>query len=208
LALLGMMDNPLGEPIAPKRIDVTLSIREGNIDAAIIDARLDGKTYQPGDAVTGHVLIERYREDRMKLPFKLMLPDDLPDGEYPLSVGDAFMAAALRRSDQPHLFDPHTPQQLFEAIQRLAQPKANRLYLHLPLPAAGGLAIGRNELPDLPASKAAMLAGLELPDTQPTRRALTDSAESDYILSGRRSLNVIVKKHVNEMPVRELKGPF
>ncbi|NBB95582.1 MAG: hypothetical protein GVY16_07555 [Planctomycetes bacterium] len=178
------------------------AIRKGNVDAQIVEARLDGEVYQPGDTVKGYALIEPFREDRRKVPFTLKVPGDLPDGEYPLTVGDAMVGLHLQQQAQPQRFEPRTPRQLLRAVQRVVQPKRDRLHLHLEIPDGSGLAIGKTELPDLPASKADLLRGLDVPDTFATQGAITKTVESDYVLQGRKELTVTVKKHPNETPVR------
>ncbi len=201
--IAALMYNPLGEPVAPKDIAVRLTIREGNINAKLVAARLDAEVYQPGDTVSGHVTVELFRKDREKLPFTLTLPENLPDGEYPLNVGDASMALELLQADQPQYFNPRTPEQLFESIRRVAVPRSDHLHLHLQVPTGSGLAIGPTALPDLPPSKRNMLKSLDLPETAETQGALRVSLESPYVLRGRQSLQVLVKKHTNETPVHK-----
>jgi hypothetical protein len=201
--IAALMYNPLGQPVAPKDIAVRLTIREGNINARLVGARLDAEVYQPGETVSGYVTVELFRKDREKLPFTLKLPENLPDGEYPLSVGDASMALELLQADQPQYFNPRTPEQLFESVRRMAALRSDHLHVHMEVPAGSGLAIGPTALPDLPPSKQTMLKNLDLPETAETQGALRVSLESPYVLRGRESLQVLVKKHTNETPVHK-----
>lgn len=200
--IAAMLNNPFADPPAIRGIRVEMTLRPGDIGARIIDFRLDGSVYRPGQTVTGTVTLERFRKERVRLPVTLELPEDLPDGQYPLTVGPGDLRAEALQTEQPYRFQPRTVQQLFGALALRESPREDRLYLHLPRP-GGGVAIGADSpLPDLPPAKAAALLEASLPETTIFRRSVMTSRTTPYVLSGRARAVVTVRKDPNETPVR------
>ena len=199
--IAALMNNPFGPPPEVKSIDVKLTIHKGNIDAIIIDFKLDAETYRPGQTVTGKVLLERFRKKRITLPVQFTLPSDLPDGRYPLTVGDHYFALKKQQQEQPQEFNPRTVEELFESLKRLVATEADHLYLHLPLP-RGGLALGRKKLPDLPSGKADILLQAGIPDTKKFTLSLKQSSKTPYVVHGQKTATVIVRKQTNETLMR------
>jgi hypothetical protein len=124
---------------------------------------------------------------------RFALPDDLPEGTYTLEACDAYEALRGRQNEQPHRFDPETQRELFSVLQRAVLPRLDRLYLRLPLP-TGGLAVGEQELPELPPSRAALLREANVPDVKPYRRALVRSQEVPYVVGGSASASFEVRR--------------
>jgi hypothetical protein len=200
--LFTLMNNPYGPGPEIKSIDVKMAIYKGSLSAKIIDMKLNGALYQPGQNVTGTVLIEPYRQKRRTIPFELTLPADLPDGEYPLTVGDASFATRQQRAEQPQDFAPHNVPELFAALQKNVEMRGDRMYLHLPLP-GDGLALGVQKLPALPGGKARTLQQANLPDTREIKASLLLDKNIDYVLSGQASATVTVQRETNEILLRE-----
>ncbi|GAH67210.1 unnamed protein product, partial [marine sediment metagenome] len=162
---------------------------------------LDNDTYKPGETVTGHVTLRRFRKPRTTLPVKFELPEDLPEGKYTLSASNWSAALSAARSEQPHKFAARTPADLLAGIQRTVGPQADVLYVRLPLPKGGGLALDKKELPDLPPSKAAVISQARLLDTRTFRRALVREIKTGYVLTGSARAGFEVTRHRRETPV-------
>jgi hypothetical protein len=188
-----MAYNPFAKPRLPEAVRVQVTVREGSRDADIEALTLDAPVYRPGETVTGTLRIRPFREERTSRPVRFVLPDDLPEGTYTLEACDGYAASVRLRQEQPHRFDPETQRELFAVLQRVAAPRLDRLYLRLPLPEEG-LAIGEQELPALPPSRAALLQEANVPDVMPFRRALVRSRESEYVLSGSASASFEVRR--------------
>lgn len=192
--LLAMMNTPLNKPVFPKSINVTMTIRPVQKTASILSFKLDRNVYKPGEKITGLVTLKPFRTERVTKVVAMALPKDLPDGRYTLTVCDAPDVASARQSEMPHRFRPRNVEQLFAAVKNVVEPRADRLYLHLPLP-AGGLAVDKNELEHLPASMAELLRREAAMDTVPYRRSKIVSFQADCVVSGSASAGFTVKKH-------------
>jgi len=201
--IAALLSNPYGPRIAPTRIDVNVTVEKGSRGAAMLDLKLRGEVYQPGEKVAGVLTFRPYRKARKTVAIQFQLPEDLPDGSYTLTICDASDEMRLRQSEMPQRFAPRTTKQLFEAIQRVVQPPAKQLYLRLPVPHGGGLALAQRELPDLPDSRAKILSEASLLDTKAFRRSLLQTLPSEYIFSGSLSASFRVQREPAETLLRE-----
>jgi hypothetical protein len=199
--LAALTNTSLGEPATVKRIDVAFEVEPVNRRAVIIDFSLDGRTYRPGETVTGKLVIREFRRPRSTIPVSFKLPDDLPEGAYNLSVSNYIAAISRLQSEMPQKFDPRTVKELFQAIQLVVQPRATTLYLHLPLP-EGGLALGQRELPDLPPSKASVIAQAVPLETKSFSRSLVRQAGTDYVIVGSAGAQFVVRTEPERTLIR------
>ncbi|KKL18584.1 hypothetical protein LCGC14_2474070, partial [marine sediment metagenome] len=191
--MAAMMNSDLSRAVYPKRIDVSMTIHRVQKTADILALDLAEHTYRPGQTVKGKVTLRPYRAERIALDVSLTLPEDLPDGNYTVTVGDGYKLLEALRSDRPHRFDPRNMQQLFDAVKRVVEPRMDRLYLRLRLP-GGGLAVKKNELKPLPASLAEVLARTSPMDTNTYRRSLTADFKAEFVVSGSASASFTVEK--------------
>ncbi len=201
--IAAMMNNPFGEDVAPRRIDVRMTVEARDRSATMLKLELDGETWRPGQTVTGTLTYRPARQDRKTMPIRFDLPEDLPEGKHSLTVCDVGRHLAQQRGEAPHLYSPRTTRQLFEAIQRIASPAADQLYLRLPLPDGGGLAIDTEELPDLPPSRAAILGQAKLLDAKTFRRSLVRTVRPPYLMEGSLTASFDVARQPRETLLHE-----
>jgi hypothetical protein len=181
--LFALLHNPLGEPAKVEKIAVRIDITPEDRSAEIVDLRLDGKTYRPGETVTGRLVVEPFRKDRTEIAVSFKLPDDLPEGTHTLAAVDASSDLMLRQMEMPHLYEPRTTEALLAALNDVVTRRGDELALRLALK-EGGIAIDDRELPELPPSRAAVLRESAQGNVQNFRRALVRRHKSDYVLSG------------------------
>jgi len=182
--ITAMLGNPFGKRIAPKRIDVEIKVQPGSLAASLLDFKLDGQVYRPGEAITGTAVIRPFRKRPQPLAVRFELPDDIEDGTYELTVCDAPTSMVAEQREMPHLFAPRTAEQLLKALEHVVSLRSDRLYLRMPLPSGGGLAIERAEMPDLPASKAQILSQARILETRSFRRSLVATLKTHYLITG------------------------
>ena len=204
--LAAILRNPFEQPPDVQRIDVSIVIESGETSAGILQLELDGSVYRPGEAVTGKAVIRPFRKPRAALPVRFELPEDLPEGEYTLTVCDSASAVRFLQQEKPQRFDPRTVEQLFQALKDVVEPSAGRLYLRLPV-TRGGLAVKQQELPDLPDSKARILAEAERLDSKQFSEALVRSVQTDYVLQGSASAGFRVQIHPQQTLMRQGRNP-
>ncbi len=200
--ILAMTGNPYAPPRYPESIDVEMTVTEGSKSADILKLALDAPLYRPGQTVTGQVTVQRFRQPRETIDIRFPLPEHLREGEYELTACDVVHALRARQQESPHLYSPKNERQLFEALQRLVDPRTDRLYLRMPLPDGGGLAIDTGELPDLPASKAGIIASAQPVDLQAFSQSLERAQPSDYAMSGAASASFEVRYHPRQTQLR------
>ncbi len=188
-----LMNTALGPPVVPERIAVKVAVLPVQKTAALLRLQLDRNMYRPGQTVRGRATLRPFRAERIARDVSMELPKDLPDGKYVLTVCDAFALAEQVRADSPHRFRPRTVPQLFEAIQRVVAPRADRLYVHLALP-DGGLAVRKNELDHLPPSLAEILARAAPIDSSRYRRRKQAEFPVEYVVSGSAEAGFEVRK--------------
>jgi len=202
--IVALLNNPYGKRPKVERVALELIIRKGTRSAKIIQLRVAGRIYRPGETVTGKLTVEPYRRPRTEIPIRFKLPRDLPDGEYALTVCDYVDAVLALQKEMPQRFSPRTVGQLFESMKRVVGTRADRLYLRLPLDSSG-LALGDRELPDLPESKTRILKQADLPDTEAFARSIVRELTSDYVLNGSSTVELVVQKRPTETLIRREK---
>ncbi|MBL7220398.1 MAG: hypothetical protein ISS69_09810 [Phycisphaerae bacterium] len=200
-AVATMMRNPYGPRPEIRGIDVSIKIEPGEIGASIIDFRLDNQTCGPGETLTGTLTLTRPRKGRTTMPVSFKLPDDLPEGVHTLQVSDWSTAQSDEAREQPQKYSPKTTEELLASMQRSVLLRGNVLYMRLPLKDGGGIALDKKELPDLPASKAAMITQARLLDTRTFGRSLLRETKVPYVLSGSAAASFTVTKHRSQTPI-------
>jgi hypothetical protein len=200
--ILAMLNNPFGPRQAPTRINVDVTIEEGTLAADLLDLKLDGTVYRPGEAVTGEITIQPFRQARKAVPVRFDLPADLAEGEYTLTACDMLRHALALQGEMPQKFAPRGTEELFQALQFVVQFPVRQLYLRLPVTTGGGLALGQRELPDLPASKGQIISQARILETRAFRHSIVQTAKTDHILEGSASANFRVERRPDETLLR------
>jgi hypothetical protein len=202
--IVAMLANPLGPPPSIEGIDVKITIESGSRGASIVDLKLDGQTYKPGETIRGTLVLQPFRQDRAGQPVEFRLPADLPAGQYTLTACDSSQSVRALRAEMPQRFEPRTVPQLLEAIERVVQPKADRVYLRVRT-AKRGLAVANRELLSLPPSKAQVLSAATRADANEFQSAIVREQDSKYVLSGEASASFTVEASPQETLVRTAK---
>ncbi len=200
-----MLNTPFGEPPPVRSVRVSAVVEEGRREARIVDFRLDGEVYRPGETVTGKVIVQPYRRERESVDVSFELPDDIAEGEHVLTAVDWDYAATQLEWERPHEFDPRTTGQLLASIRRMLDFRTDEIYLRLPL-GRGGVALGARELPDLPASRVGVLADASLPDAWRYEEARVRTVRTDWELVGAAEARFKVQRHPRQLRLRSEKG--
>lgn len=198
-----LLNNPYGRPPTVKKIDVKITIEEGDTLATIEQFRLDGKEFRPGETITGHLLVRRFRRQREKVPVTFALPDNLPQGPYKLAAVDFFDEISARRAENRHRNAPRNTTEMLAALQRIVDPQSTLVYLRLAVPRGGGLALGTKELPDLPPSRAGIIIDAKRPYTFAFSRPLVQTVKTKYVISGSGSASFTVRDKPSEALLRQ-----
>ncbi len=199
-----MLNNPFAPAVAPQRIDCEVTISQENTQAILLDIKLDGRIYKPGETVTGEIIIQPFRKARQSIDIEFVLPEDLADGQYNLTACSAGNSLMKTRQENPHLFSPRTVEELFAAMGRLTEVRSDRIYFRLPLKREG-LALGTAQMPELPASRAQIVQQAGLLDTHKFSETLVRSIDSRYVISGAVDSSFLVRRRFDETRLSQLK---
>lgn len=168
------------------RVEPTVKI------GSITSARVKRATVKPGETVQMAVDIVRYLQPPQTHTLKLKIPIDVPDGQYEVVISDA--ATYLRQyfSSRPHLMDTKDVDDLLAIVERITEAKQDRLYATIQLPQTG-IAIGRQQLDQLPSSRLAMIATPSSTRVTPFGRSISAYKTTPMHITGATSLSITVQ---------------
>lgn len=198
MPILALMNAPFGRAKLA-RVRVEVSIEEGARAADLDEARLPKTTYKPGATVTAHVRWRHpYRTPQYTTAeYDLVLPADLPDGDYDLTLGSAGARISALRTEKPHLFKVDSLAKMLKAFNLMGALPDNRVYMSLNL-ARGGLAVNSVEMPELPSYQQQILLGSKRTDINKFTESLVTQHETEYAVSGSSSFKITVSRRADQ----------
>jgi len=149
-----MMQNP-HESMMLESLSVTADVEPTPRIGSLVDAQVDRVEIDPGDTIGITLYIQPYGQPAAKHHVKLKIPDSLSAGDYDLIICDSKSYMPLLFESRPHLLFTTDADDLQAVVQRILNIKNDALYVVWQLKEPG-LAIGGQELPQLPSSKRAM----------------------------------------------------
>jgi hypothetical protein len=182
------------EPVRIKRIDCDTVIRSGRCTAEIESVELDSDCYAPGETLRLTAFVRPYHGLPQRVPLRLKLPADLPEGSYTAMVCDdvANVRATLR--DDPTLSYPIDLDHVFKALEVSTKGRRTNLVVRVPLTNTG-VALDGKALPHLPPSMVQILANTRRTGAQTVGGALVVRKPTDWVIAGSESVRFDVVKH-------------
>jgi SpoIVB peptidase S55 len=178
--LFALVDNPF-EPVEVSAVECSTETFAGRRSAGIRSMRLDQSEVLPGEELSARIVLKSYKGPSIMQRVSIRIPKDTPPGRYTMTVCDARTYMSLLLGDRPHKRRPRNISQLFELLRMRA--KRNRLYVYVPLKERGITVDGR-ELPDLPPSVLAVMAGHRRTGMGLMRNSLTAEKATDWVIQG------------------------
>jgi hypothetical protein len=182
------------KPVRIKRIECKTQILPGRRSAEIEAIELDSETYSPGETLQATVFVRPYKGLRQRLPVKLKLPADLPEGSYTATVCDDPTNARLELRDNPILSNPQDLNQVFQALKVQTAVKRTHLVVRVPVSAVG-VALGGKALPNLPPSMVRILGNTRRTGAQTMGGALVSRQGTEWVVQGSESVKFSVVKN-------------
>src|SRR5207248_2934241 len=99
------------------RIECDTRIHTGRHSAEIEAIELDSETYSPGETLKATVFVRPFKGLLQKLPVKLRIPADFPEGTYNATVSDDLANSRAELRDNPNLQNPQNLDQVFESLR-------------------------------------------------------------------------------------------
>lgn len=176
-----------------KKVEVKAYIREQREVARIFEINLRNDEYAPGETVKVDLSLMPYRKAPIRRTVSFKLPDDMPEGTHTLSISDARSFSRLKTQAMPHLTLARNEKELWAAVQEISSLKSDALYVSLPINRIAGLALGRDELPELPSSRTAIVADNRSSRATPYAEFYSKSIALPYVPTGSVSIRINVK---------------
>ncbi len=196
LPLAVMLGNPFHRAkLTGIRLHVTISRQDTN--AQILSVKLNRRVVAPGDSITARVTLLLYGGSQKTIVLPLRIPVGTPDGSYHLVVGSADLALTDATRFFPESFNPQNQHQLVQSVRTILSFKTNRLYGRLILNPAG-VATSAVQLPDLPASRVALLALNQSSNSAPLYNHVEVSAPAGAVVgNGGEIFHIVVRRRAN-----------
>lgn len=182
------------QPVRVTRVECETEITPGRRTAEIEAVELDADTYAPGDTVKATVLLRPYKGETRRLPVRLKLPADLPEGSYTATVCDDMTRARMSLRDDPTLSNPRSTKALLDAVQLQLGVKRTNLVLRVPV-GATGVAVGGTAMPKLPGSMVQVLGNGRRTGSQPVGEALVARQPTEWVIQGAEAVRFVVANH-------------
>jgi hypothetical protein len=149
--MIAASENPF-ERVMPTKVTGTITVAAEAREAQILSVNMPKLKYRPGDTVKGYISYRPFHAAETTLPITFDLPKDLDDGEYQLVVSDADRFLSDEQQSKPFRFQAQSIDDVFAVLHELQKIRHNAVYVRL-VRQADGVAVGRTEMPRLPASK-------------------------------------------------------
>ncbi len=148
--------NPF-EAVLPEAVDLRIQVIDEVRSLELTHVAVSPRQVMPGQTVSLAVRFQTYRGPVRDHTYKIRIPEHLPDGDYQLAVSgpDGYFRQLVM--SRPHLLDATRLDELLDVLEMTAAIPSQTLFVTL-VGLNGGVAIGRNELPALPQSRAAIIA--------------------------------------------------
>ena len=189
-----VMENPFSN-MKVESVEVQAMVEAGSRLAEIEEARPLRNAVRPGDTVPVELKIRPWRAEPTWTTVEVKVPADYPEGACRVTLCGADEALRQEQRDAPARFRPEDADSLLESMQR--GERRDQLFVRLEAPGAG-LAIGREELPNLPATMRAVLADSARRQVTGVAGALVTKQASAYILAGSRQVEIVVSRKAPE----------
>lgn len=188
-----LMNNPYRK-VDIKSIDFDIQQMAKSIVSHIWSVDLGDSKVKAGEQIEISVVVESFLGGKKKYQCSLQVPDELAPGRYDLIVSGGHDYGQFLRKAVPYKFVPQNMESLIEAANNILAVKRDKLYCFLVLP-AGGVAVEKAELPDLPATKALILQDAKRTlRIQPYQHWLEESLETETIIIDKKVLSITVEK--------------
>ena len=189
-----LMNNPFRN-VDLESVEIEAQVQAVSRLAEILDGQILSNAVRPGSPFLASIKVKPWRKDPEWITVPIDVPQDYPDGTYRIMLCGADEALREEASENPARFKIRDLESLVRTLRY--DLKRDRLYIRLEAPGAG-IAIGEDELPNLPPSMQAILSGAARVQVSPIRQVRVTTRPSPYVLAGSVGLEVTVDRHAPE----------
>ncbi|MCX5655503.1 MAG: hypothetical protein NTY65_12730 [Planctomycetota bacterium] len=193
--LMLAMDNPyFSLPI--ESVEVEATIEPESHQAEIQEVRALRNSVRPGGTMPVEMKVRPYRSEPRWLRVEVHVPDDYAEGSYRLTLCGADEALRSEMREAPARFRPDDMDSLLAILGR--NERRDQLFVRLEAP-GDGLAIGRDELPNLPPSMRTILGESARRQTSDIAQPRVSRQTVPYVLQGSGDVTITVDRHAPEL---------
>jgi hypothetical protein len=188
-----LVTNPFRRTMA-SAVELDVRLMDKLPEARLLRAGLDREAYRPGETATVEWVLTPFRREPVTMRHSFVLPANLPDGSYAVSVGDGPSRLAAEVSRNPggsRILD-------YDGLVRVVSRNfpRNKVYVTL-LDGDTGAAVHGQEMPRLPGSVVQVLRdGTEQPYYADVRGNFLVDADvaTEYEVRGEQAMTLRVKR--------------
>lgn len=199
--IAAMAQNP-HESMMFESCDVTLTLEPTLLVGTLVSGRLERAEVAPGGTVGMVVKVQPYGKPAFDKRFEMTIPESMPEGDYELHACDTMTYLQMMMSTHPHLMNTTNADELFSMVKLIVSLPKNAVYLTMKSNKEG-LAVGRQELPQLPSSRRAMIAAPTNTIATPYADSIEKVTAMDLVTEGDLSFTVSVKKSLKKSPKKK-----
>jgi len=189
-----VVENPFRN-LRLESVEVEIRAERGRRFAEIEKARALRNTVRPGGTAPVELKIRPWRQPPRWITVNVRVPDDYPEGTYTVVLCGGDEALRQEQREAPTRFQADDLDSLLEVLGR--EKARDRLYVRLKRPGEG-IAIGRDELPNLPDSmRSVLITAARQPVTSLTGSIVT-TLPMDWVMEGGRQLTITVDRNAPE----------
>jgi hypothetical protein len=189
-----VVENPF-ENLKVESVEVEAAVEAGRRFAEIEKSRALRNRVRPGGTVPVELKIRPWREAPRWITVEVPIPEEYPEGTYDLVLCGGDEALRLEQREVPARFKPDDLASMLQVIA-MEKPR-DRLYVRLERPGRG-IAVGRDELPNLPPSMRTVLTTSARRDVTPVNESRVTSQPMEWVLEGGRQLKIAVDREAPE----------
>ena len=172
-------------------------VDEGAMQASVYAVRLNRTTFEPGDTVKAVVELEPLRDEIQTAALSLTLPDDLPDGIYPLVVTTSEGYRNLLSRAKMYKYRAETVEDVHRILSERMTYRSDQLYMCLVQPRQG-MSLRTEGFMHLPSSRAMLMTdNSRVIPTAAISELITNQIQVDYIPEGQSEFEIEVKRRLN-----------
>lgn len=157
LPALQMLANNDYQRLLLTDMQMDLTVQPTTQELSIVRAAAGRLQVRPGETVELALEVQPRGQPAYEQRLRFAVPDNLPDGDYELQVTGVEGYVNRLQAAKPHLFETQRLEDLLEILRLLGSMDERAFYLTMQLPERKGVAVGRQELADLPGSRQALL---------------------------------------------------
>ena len=186
-----LMENPFGN-MKVESVEVQVAVEAGSRLAEIQEARPLRNAVRPGETVPVELRVKPWRADPIWMRVDVKVPATYPEGPCRVTLCGADDAMHQEQREAPARFRPDDVASLLAVLKR--EERRDQLFVRIDEPGAG-LAIGRDELPNLPPSIRTVLSeSARRQVTGVTEPLVVKMPKTGYVLQGGRTVEIAVSR--------------